>query len=251
MAGWRTLVAAGGAVLALVLTAGAGFRPETSGPLRQPAAGAVELAVDMVGGEEEIVTGRSVTYAIRARNGGREPVAVSLRVSVPPRMYEVLPADGGRLTHGIVEWPQMRIPAGRTVTVHVTGVYGPPESEEPRSSRVAFTACALDPDDGEPVICATSVARTTTGDARWPYGIALVVGAGALAGTLVWRRRHARPRSKFRRAGRSALRARLEERGRSPGPGPTPAPERGTGPAPDHPPGGSPPPPPPARPVTG
>lgn len=253
MARWRTLVAAAGAVLALALTSGAGYRPETSLPRWQSAAGAVELSVTLVGGDDEIVVGRSVTYAIEARNSGRRPVTTSLRASVPARMYEVVPADGGRLAQGVVEWPEVAIPAGRTVTLHVTGAYGPADSDEPRSARVAFTVCALDPDDGEPVVCATAVARTTAGGARWPYRIALVVAAGAIAAAMVWRRRHptGATASWFRRDGRSALRSPRAEPSRSPGREPTPAQEQGTGPAPGHPPGGSPPPPPPARPVTG
>src|SRR5690606_27417901 len=132
MARWRTLVAAAGAVLALALTSGAGYRPETSLPRWQSAAGAVELSVTLVGGDDEIVVGRSVTYAIEARNSGRRPVTTSLRASVPARMYEVVPADGGRLAQGVVEWPEVAIPAGRTVTLHVTGAYGPADSDEPR-----------------------------------------------------------------------------------------------------------------------
>lgn len=253
MAGWRTLVAGGGAALTLALASGAGYQPDASAALRQPAAEAVELTVVMVGGAEEIVTGRPVTYAIQARNVGQAAAEVALRASVPARMYEVLPADAGQLTHGVVEWPPVAIPAGRSLTVHVTGVYGPAESEEPRAARVAFTVCALDPDEGAPMVCATAVAQTTSGDARWPYGIALVIAAGAFAGALVWRQRYpARSRlPRFMRGGRPGLRSHRAERDRSPGPGSTPGPGPGTGPVPDRPPGGSPPSPPPARPVKG
>src|SRR5690606_11611846 len=86
------------------------------------------------------------------------------------------------------DWP-VTIPAGRTVTVRLTGVYGPAESDEPREVRVAFTACALGADGRQPLVCATAVGRTTPGDPKWPYGLVLVVAAGASA-ALVWRRRH-------------------------------------------------------------
>lgn len=247
MAGWRRLVAVGGALLALTLASGAGYRPAVSS---QPHP-AVELSVTVVGGDDEVVTGRPVTYAIGARNRGRRPVDLLLRVSVPPRMYEVTPHGGGTLTPGgVVDWP-VTVPAGRAVSVHLTGVYGPAESDEPREVRVAVTACALDPEEGQPVVCATSVGLTTPGDVKWPYGLLLVVAVGAFAGTVVWRRRHPGGPTWFRRAARSGLRFPRARRGRPPGPGPTPGSGRGTGPAPDPPPGGSPPPPPPVQPAMG
>lgn len=201
----RQVLLTGGAVAAMVVlgpgdAAGATLGPETDTPWVERASAESSLSLSVEGGKDKVVTGTETTYVITAENSGEEPVPVILRASVPLRMSEVIPHDGGALGDGFVDWPVTLAP-GAPMTVRLTGVYDEPDPDRTggRAVRAAFTACAMDPEEGQPIICATDIAHLTAPSPAWWWwlgGAALVaVTAGGVAAT--WGRRR-RPRRRHR-----------------------------------------------------
>lgn len=165
-------------------TAGArqGWLDQATLPIQHAAASGLSLVVD--DGNDKVAAGQDVTYTITAENDGEEPLSVVVRASVPLRMSDAQPSEGGHRGDGFIDWPVVLRPAG-VATLELTGVYQafPEDDQTDWTPRVAFTACALDQDQGELILCATDVAELDTSSdlVWWLVGAAaatLAVGAG-------------------------------------------------------------------------
>lgn len=153
------------------------------------------LAVVVARDSERVVAEQDTHYTIGVSNRGDEPQTLRIRAVVPPWMAEATPHDGGVLGDGFVEWP-VTVAPGEAAALGITGAYASPSQDTP--TRVAFTACALGPQDNQPIVCATDIAKlesAPSGLARWGLaGLVAVLGAAAVAGGFLgWRRRRSRP----------------------------------------------------------
>ncbi|MPZ26202.1 MAG: hypothetical protein GEV12_07050 [Micromonosporaceae bacterium] len=144
--------------------------------------------------DERLVAERDTTYTIAVNNSGKDSEKLTIRVTVPPWMSDPDPLDGGWLGDGFVDWP-LTVAPGQVATMRLTGAYASPERDAP--TRMAFTACALDAGDDEPIVCDTDIAQLAPagpGTRWWLVGTLLAVAA-ALAGAVGYRvrRRRAHP----------------------------------------------------------
>lgn len=165
-----------------------GWLDEATLPIQHAAASGLSLGVD--DGNEKVVAGQDVTYTITAENDGEEPLSVVVRASVPLRMSDAQPSEGGHRGDGFIDWPVVLRPAG-VATLELTGVYQafPEDDQTDWTPRVAFTACALDQDQGEPILCATDVAELdTSSDLVWWLVGAAAAALAAGAGLALFRR---------------------------------------------------------------
>lgn len=125
------------------------------------------------------VAGRRATYTIAVGNQGPTTEQVVIRAVVPPTLGRIQ-AEGGQAGDGVVDW-YLTLPPGGAGELELTGAY---RAGGPRSRHVAVTACAHDPQRGEPIVCATDVAelRSPPSAAGW-WG--LVFAGFALAGVVL------------------------------------------------------------------
>jgi len=180
-------------LLAAVLLAAGGQEDPAGDPARFESATVISgLSMIVERPDERLVAERDTTYTIGLNNSGAEPETVTIRVTVPPWMPEIRPLDGGVLGDGHLDWP-VTVAPGEVAMLRVTGVYASPGRDAP--TRVAFTACALGTEDGQPIVCATDIAHLEPAEpgGRWwlvaggTVGLAAAAGAGAFL-LLRWRR---------------------------------------------------------------
>lgn len=129
-----------------------------------------------------LVAERDTMYTIAVDNRGDTPRTLRVRVSIPPWMPKVNPRDGGERGSGYVEWPVTLAP-GQATTLRVVGEYASPGRDTP--TRIAFTACALETADRQPIVCDTDIAKLAAAEPGlrwwWLAAAGLVVAAGAAA----------------------------------------------------------------------
>lgn len=141
--------------------------------------------------DERLVAERDTTYTIAVNNSGTDTEQLTIRVTVPPWMSEPAPLDGGQLDEdGYVDWP-VTVAPGEVATMRLTGAYASPERDAP--TRMAFTACALDSGEDQPIVCDTDIAQLAPAEPGTRWWLVTLVGAVAIglagaAGFLAWRR---------------------------------------------------------------
>jgi hypothetical protein len=184
-----------GAVMAIVaLTSGLAVATAADpdpGDAFESATAVSGLSVVVERAGDRLVAGRDTDYTIAVSNRGEQPQALRIRVIVPPWMPEVTPHDGGAVGSGFVEWP-VTVGPGQVTLLRLTGAYASPDRETP--TRVAFTACALDTEDNQPIVCATDIGKLSSARSGLPWWLITLIAVAliAAAGTafLVLRRRH-------------------------------------------------------------
>lgn len=143
---------------------------------------------------ERLVAERETTYTIAVSNRGEDAEEVTVRVTMPAWLAEATPHDGGELGDGYVDWP-LTVAPGEVTLRRLTGAYASPDRET-APMRVVFTACALDTEDSQPIVCATDIAQLDSAPpaTRWWQvaaiaAVLVAVAAGTAAGALRWWRR--------------------------------------------------------------
>jgi hypothetical protein len=160
------------------------------------------LAVVVERGSRWLVAQHEARYVIAIRNQRPDTERLIVRVAVPPWLTAAAPA-GAVAGDGYIDWPVTLAPGGIT-TLRLSGAYAAPGPGVPQ--QVAFTACALDADDGRPIACATDLSELHPPGwyAWWALGgLSVLVAAGLVV--KVWR---------LRRAGSLRLRWRSAASGR-------------------------------------